>query len=137
MFQIRKPAAQATRRVSVNGVTDLKRRDNSLTTALRQGFVRAVLHGDDVCTAGGITARSPSPVLDLCRKLLAAGVPDQPLYAFRGDTLALIVHSISKAARLEVAEGLGFRPYRRASPAPLAAPNAPARIRHRKGGARA
>jgi hypothetical protein len=104
--------------------------------AIRPQFIRATLHGHDIAAACGFTARSSSPVLDLCRKFLAAGVPDQPLHAYRGDVLCLIVRSTGEGARLEVAEGIGFRQYRKASPASLAAPNAPARTRRRTGGGR-
>src|SRR5262249_62240646 len=73
--------------------------------------IRAALSGD-TCTALGITAQSPSPVLMLCRQLVEAGHdPATPLDAYRGETLALHVRSIGEAAGLEVnGEGTGFRP---------------------------
>jgi hypothetical protein len=113
-----------------------ERRRSFTPTSSRPQFIRATLHGHDIAAACGFTARSPSPVLDLCRKFLAAGVPDQPLHAYRGDVLCVIVRSTGEGARLEVAEGIGFRQYRKASPASLAAPNAPARTRRRAGGGR-
>jgi hypothetical protein len=75
-------------------------------------MIQAQLSGDDTCTALGITVRSSSPVLALCRKLVEAGHdPATPLEAYRGDTLCLRVRSIGRAAKLEVnSEGTGFRP---------------------------
>jgi hypothetical protein len=35
---------------------------------------RAELVGEDTCSAGGISARSSTPVLTLCRELLAQGM---------------------------------------------------------------
>jgi hypothetical protein len=70
----------------------------------------AHLHGDDICSALGIEAHGPSPLLMLCRALIAAGVePSTSLAAYRGDTLALKVRAIGEAAGLEVApHGVGF-----------------------------
>lgn len=80
---------------------------------LRRRDVRAIcaaLERDDTCSALGITVRSSSPVLALCRKCVYAGHdPATPLEAYRGDTLALRVKSIGRAAALEVAShGAGF-----------------------------
>jgi hypothetical protein len=52
-----------------------------------------------------------APILALCRKLLEADHdPDQSLAAYRGDTLALRVRSIGKAANLEIdGKGCGFK----------------------------
>src|SRR5262249_44641404 len=74
-------------------------------------IIRADLCGDDVCTAYGYSVRSSSPVLALCRDLIAAGHdPHEPLEAYRGDVLALRVRSIGEAARLSIAgDGVGFR----------------------------
>jgi hypothetical protein len=68
----------------------------------------------NTCTGAGITARSTSPVLALCRQLLAAGLdPDQAMEVFRGATLALRIRAIGEAAGLEInSEGTGFRPAR-------------------------
>jgi hypothetical protein len=64
--------------------------------------IRAQLAGD-TCTALGITAKSDSPVLTLCRKLLDAGYDlSASLEAYRGDGLALRVKSIGQAAQLKV-----------------------------------
>jgi hypothetical protein len=72
---------------------------------------RAQLSGDDTCTAAGLTARSISPVLALCRMLIEAGHdPAMPLHVYRGDVLALTIRSIGEAAALQVnPRGTGFR----------------------------
>jgi hypothetical protein len=68
--------------------------------------IRAQLIGDDQATALGIEARSAAPLLDLCRKLVAAGHgPVSALHAYRGATLSLIVSSIGEAAALDVIDG--------------------------------
>jgi hypothetical protein len=67
--------------------------------------INAQISGDDrcICTEFGIVAINGAPVIHLCRKLLLRGVdPATPLEAYRGDTLALIIHSIGQAAALEV-----------------------------------
>jgi hypothetical protein len=74
--------------------------------ALVAGPVRGQMIGSDKATAEGITARGPTPVLALCRKLVADGVdPNRPLHAYRGDVLCLVVRTIGEGARLTVAEG--------------------------------
>ena len=61
--------------------------------------------GVDTCTAASITARSHTPVLTLCRKMIAAGIdPATELQVFRGDTLALTIRNIGEAAKLAVRE---------------------------------
>jgi hypothetical protein len=72
--------------------------------------LRAELIGSDSATALGVEAHGPSPVLVLCRALIASGVePSTSLAAYRGDTLALKVRAIGEAAGLEVApHGVGF-----------------------------
>jgi hypothetical protein len=72
--------------------------------------LRAELIGSDKCTAAGITARATSPVLAMCRRLIAAGYdPDAALHAYRNDTLCLRIRSIGAAARLEInSGGTGF-----------------------------
>ena len=83
--------------------------------------LRAELTGSNIATAEGIEVSSESPVLALCRKLIAAGYdPATPLNVYRGKILALRILGIGEAAGLEVAgDGVGFRPARkpdRASP---------------------
>jgi hypothetical protein len=84
-----------------------------------QGLIVATLHGDDICTARGITARSSTPVLQICRRLIAVG-HDQatPLHAYRGDVLCLRIRSIGEAARLEVSR-TGFKRRCEGGTAPL------------------
>jgi len=75
------------------------------------GAIVATLSGSDTASAEGISVSSPSPVLALCRKLIAYGFdPAIPIHVFRGDTLALTVRSIGEGARLEIrGDGVGFR----------------------------
>jgi hypothetical protein len=75
--------------------------------------IRAELSSDSYCSALGMTVRSPSPVLAMCRKLTEVSTygSSTPLDAYRGDTLCLRVRSIGEGARLEVnSGGTGFRP---------------------------
>src|SRR5262245_23654215 len=54
--------------------------------------IRAELTGRESAEACGLVANGPSPLLALCRKLVAAGNdPARPLEAYRGDTLCLHV----------------------------------------------
>ena len=71
----------------------------------------AELTGSNRCTAAGITATGPAPVLALCRALLDAGFdPDQSLEIYSGAMLALRVRSIGEAARLAVEDNKTGRP---------------------------
>ena len=74
-------------------------------------IIRAELSGTDETSACGLTVRSSSPVIALCRQFVAVGYdPATPLEAYRGATLCLHVRSIGEAAELEVAaHGAGFR----------------------------
>ena len=73
--------------------------------------LRAELTKSDIATAEGITVKAESPVLGLCRKLIAAGYdPATPLNVYRGKTLALRIRSIGEAAGLRVASDLSGRP---------------------------
>ena len=83
---------------------------NSPNRSQRQAAIRAELRGSDEATALGITARWPSPVLALCRKLIEGGCdPERPMDVYRGDTVCLHVRSIGEAAGLEVGpRGTGF-----------------------------
>jgi hypothetical protein len=73
--------------------------------------IRADLFGDTLAQGCGCVACSSSPVIELCRRLVAAGHdPSTPLEAYRGDTLCLHVRSIGEAAELRVnGHGVGFR----------------------------
>lgn len=74
-------------------------------------LIRAELKGSEEASACGLVVRGGSPVIALCRQLVAAGHdPAIPLEAYRGDTLCLKVRSIREAAELEIAaHGVGFR----------------------------
>jgi hypothetical protein len=68
---------------------------------------RAELIGSDICTACGIRVRSTTPVLSICRRLVAAGYDgDQALHVYRGDVLTLTVASIAEGASLRQRNGL-------------------------------
>jgi hypothetical protein len=86
---------------------------------MRPEPIHAQLIGGNSCSAFGITISSPSPVLALCRKLVADGYdPSLPLEAYRGEMLALRVRSIGEAARLQVrSHGGGFEPLQERSAA--------------------
>ncbi|MPZ57500.1 MAG: hypothetical protein GEU91_13565 [Rhizobiales bacterium] len=73
--------------------------------------LHAELFGSDKARLCGISVTAGAPVLELCRRLVAAGVdPATPLAAYRGDVLCLKVRSIGEGARLEPAgNGVGFR----------------------------
>jgi hypothetical protein len=73
-------------------------------------IIRTQLIGPNRCTALGVEAKGNAPVLDLCRKLLAAGHdPALVLEAYRSGTLCLRVRSIGEGARLRIAtHGVGF-----------------------------
>ena len=76
-----------------------------------RAVIRAELTGTNHAEARGITVRSLSPVLDLARKLVAAGYdPAMPLEAWRGSTLCLTVRSIREAARLRVTAAVNGPP---------------------------
>jgi hypothetical protein len=64
----------------------------------------AQLSSDTYATALGITVQSPSPVLALCRQLVASSTygSSTPLDAYRGDMLCLRVRSIGEAAKLGI-----------------------------------
>jgi len=68
-------------------------------------MIRAELSSDSYATALGVTVRSPSPVLALCKKLIEVSTyaPETPLNAYRGRTLCLRVFGIGEAAGLSVA----------------------------------
>jgi len=80
-------------------------------------IIRAELSESDEASACGLVVRSSSPVIALCRQLVAAGYdPATPLMAYRGGTHCLSLRSIEEAARLEIAaHGVGFRKRGRAN----------------------
>ncbi len=65
--------------------------------------IRGTLVGSDTAKANGITVRSNTPALDLCRRLIDGGAdPRSKLELYRGDTLALTIANVGVAARLTV-----------------------------------
>ncbi len=64
--------------------------------------IRANIIGDNRCEAEGHSVRGRAPVLDMCRKLVAAGFdPTATLEANRGDVLRLQVRTIGEGAKLK------------------------------------
>lgn len=60
------------------------------------------------CSCGKVVGVGRTPVLNLCRKLIAAGVdPNTALDVFRDGTLALQVRSVGEAAGLGVRDQPG------------------------------
>jgi hypothetical protein len=73
--------------------------------AFTQALICAELISSDCCKAEGFIARGHAPVLELCRRLVAAGFgPGSRLEASRGNTLCLFVRSIGEGARLTGAD---------------------------------
>jgi len=71
--------------------------------------IAGVLIGD-TCTAKGITTSGATPVLALCRALVAAGHdPATRMHVFRDGALALRIRSIDAGAKLTVDETNGTR----------------------------
>jgi hypothetical protein len=72
---------------------------------MKENSIRAELSSDSYCSALGVTIRSPSPVLALCRKLVEVSTyaPGSALDAYRDGVLCLRVRSIGEAAGLNVA----------------------------------
>jgi hypothetical protein len=86
--------------VKVEDALTVKRKSNA-------DPIEAELIGSNECRARdrarGITVRSSSPVLALCRALVGAGYdPGRPLHVYRGKVLALKVRTIGEGARLRV-----------------------------------
>ena len=117
LHKSRRPAAGDGRPLETLGSTAAQPSSNRHT--LPQA-IRAELSGSARCSALGISIRAYAPVLELCRRLVAAGRhPDTPLHAYRLDVLCLMIRSIGEAAGLEInGDGTGFRRRR----APDAAP---------------
>jgi hypothetical protein len=109
-------------------------RGNSLPIENTQA-VCAELTGSERCSALGMTARSTTPVLALCRLLIEAGHhPATPLEVWRGSTLCLRIRRIGEAAQLEPSpRGVGFTRHtgvRGRPPIAQTAPTFPAGHRH-------
>ena len=90
----------------------MRRRREQVEMSIRRRHalpIRAELTGSATATALGISARSNSPILTLCRLLIRAGHnPSARLEAYRGSTLCLSV-SIGAGARRTVKEPDGGR----------------------------
>jgi hypothetical protein len=72
---------------------------------LSKNSLRAELSGSTIASAAGQLAIGHTPILLLCRQLIAAGIdPATPLEAWRGPTLCIRVASIGAGARLTVDE---------------------------------
>ena len=91
----------------------MRRRRGQVEMSIRRRHalpIRAALTGSATASALGISARSNSPILRLCRLLIRAGHnPSARLEAHRGSTLCLRVCSIGGGARLTVKEPDGGR----------------------------
>jgi hypothetical protein len=92
--------------------------------------IRAELSGSTICAAAGQIAISHTPILLLCRQLIAAGCdPATPLEAWRGPTLCLRIGSLGAGARLTIDEhgdGIKFarwKPFCRVAGSPRIAQN--------------
>jgi hypothetical protein len=100
---------------------------SSRATILGEQPLYAEMFGDNFARCAGITVTAASPVLELCRRLVAAGHdPAQSLEAWRGSTLALRIRSIGAAARLTVTTGSNGAPVFVAAAPPMRSPDAPA-----------
>jgi len=92
--------------------------------SVMRNTIRAELSSDTYCTALGITVRSPSPILALCKKLIEVSTyaPETPLDAYRGNTLCISV-SIGEGAGLRVASaGNGCPVFQRTLRGAIASP---------------
>jgi hypothetical protein len=88
------------------------------TTGAPRETARAEIVGADTASALGLTVKAYTPVLDLCRKLIAAGQdPERPLHAYRGDVLCLRIPSIGECGKLRIrGKDIGFEPMPSPSP---------------------
>ena len=88
------------------------------TSAAAVGAIVAELIGSDTIVCAGQTTISPTPILDLCRELIAEGFDAKAsLIACRNGVPAVTVTAIGEAARLEVnGKGSGFTTVGRAPP---------------------
>ena len=87
--------------------TSAKNREQLLSAV---ATVRAELVGSNRATAQTLTVTSATPVLALCRALLASGVdPSTSLDVHRNNILCVRITSIGQAAQLEPSpRGIGF-----------------------------
>ena len=67
--------------------------------------IMAQLKGSNVCIAEGITVTHNAPALEMCRRLVEAGVdPEKPLVCFRSGEIAVKICSIGWGAKHAVDE---------------------------------
>jgi hypothetical protein len=87
---------------------------HTASTNQKNQVSRAEVIGSDTCIACGIKVRSYTPVLVMCRRLLAAGYGgEQVLHVYRDGVLALTVASIAQGESLEInTKGTGFTRFR-------------------------
>lgn len=97
-------AARATAALPARGPRDVGQLGGKTNpTHITKPNIRAMLVGDSRCEALGIVGAGATPVLNLCRQLLAQGVdPDTAVEVYRKGILALRLRSIAEAARLIV-----------------------------------
>jgi hypothetical protein len=77
----------------------------NLTHTQRPQAIQAELHGADRCEALGISVIDRTPILALCRSLIAAGAdPNAGMTVCRGGNVAVRVHSLGAGAGLTVSE---------------------------------
>jgi hypothetical protein len=88
--------------------------------------IRAQISSDTIASSCGIEVHVGSPVLALCRRLVAEGCdPTSPLEAFRAGTLCLHIRAIGAAAKLRVnTAGTGFMTRQEPTSAPPMSLNA-------------
>jgi hypothetical protein len=72
--------------------------------------LRAQISSDSIAISCGVEVHTGSPILALCRALVAEGCnPATAMEVFRGPTLCLSIRAIGEAARLRVnTAGTGF-----------------------------
>jgi hypothetical protein len=113
--------SDACRKATFRALTPASRHDGQ---GPANGVIRCELIGSDTAIGLGRAVKAYTPVLDLCRELVAAGEnPTRPLHAYRGQVLCLQIRSIGEGANLEInAGGTGFRRRRQPDAAsPIAA----------------
>ena len=131
MLHKRSPAADEARGAPEIDPLDGKVISENSHYSLSTQVIRAELIGTDTCSAVGITVCVGTPVLTLCRRLIAVGYnAATPLLVYRGEVLALTIRSIGQAARLEInAKATGFIRHRAVRTAPPVRRNALAHAR--------
>jgi hypothetical protein len=132
-------SSNGTKRSAIKPAPKPASRDNLGDPTNALAPIRATLVGSKRCEALGLTGHGYSPVLALCRALVAAGHdPRRPLQAYRGEVLALVVSSIGAGAKLRVAtHGVGFEPVAGCTGGPSVRQNGPTIVQGGSEGERA